>query len=961
MSAIWGAVDLNGDAIDDKVKDIMRKSFDKCVIDRYEQQGCDNVYMGCGVQYFTDTAKNETLPIFKSEKYYTADVILDNKDFLCDKLGTKNDEKEKIPDGKVLFDIYEKYGKKCLDDLIGAYTFAWYDKNKNELELVIDAVGNRCLYYMKEGSIVYFSSLLEPLKLIKSNCKLNDRWLTDFLAMDHLFMINEAEETPIQGIFRIAPAQYIRINQNGINKKTYWDPFKRKEQFKFSSDEEYKDKFCKIWDSAVKDVLRSEKDISILLSGGLDSTSVAAVAAPYLKEQGRKLYSYTSVPVKSFTANNDGYYIQDETEDVLKTAQYFGNIETEFIDLDGKVPYELMQDEMDILEIPFKSIQNCLWICDAMRKAYKKGSRVMLTGSYGNTTISYTDLNVYMNTLYKNKQFRHLKHELKTFASNMGFNYSYALNMIKKQSEDKYESDAFIYKTSLVKRNIADVTGSKKRIEKMQEEEFYNGQDFTLFHKCMFNLLSLRQSGEIATKHSLATGVVFRDPTKDKRIIEFCINIPMEQFCKEGTDRRLVKVYLKDIIPPHVIRFQKQGQQSADLKHRFVSNWDSIRNEWISEFEKHSNSKYVNVNYAIRWLEENKNIDNYSSFDLTRFMYTLLVLRYEDTFANYKTDCVNTIHKNKIKVVSPLISIVVLPGKDDSKTIDSINSAIKQTYDNIEILVIDNHSGSSDTLKDYSKSDKRIHILSTSSKYDNNLVLEYAVDNAKGDYISFLNPGYIVHKRMYEKLTGLITEQNANISICDYASKEPENLRKNIYLLGKEELMAGFAVDSQYVNIPDKLSCYLFERKYVIDNKKELFCENIERVNIKAFLKVKNAVYTTAKCCYKAVDIQQSCNYVKNYIIDCRNDEKVIRGCLTKTILKDYLNGYLKKLLVMYKQTDKSAEKTKCQRLLVAEIKRVSKVLSQSGGKSSDKSIKNKVKSFLCRYMPKVYLSISVK
>ena len=52
-----------------------------------------------------------------------------------------------MPDGRILYEVYGRLGKDCLNDLLGAYTFVWYDKEKNQIELVLDAVGNRCLYY----------------------------------------------------------------------------------------------------------------------------------------------------------------------------------------------------------------------------------------------------------------------------------------------------------------------------------------------------------------------------------------------------------------------------------------------------------------------------------------------------------------------------------------------------------------------------------------------------------------------------------------------------------------------------------------------------------------------------------------------------------------------------------------------------------------------------------------------
>lgn len=631
MSAIWGAVDLQGNEILQEVKGKMKHAYGKCVIDRFEELHNKNVYFACGIQYFVPEAKKEKLPYSAENIFYTADVVLDNREELCGKIGISWQEGKAIPDGELLYRIYHQYGRDCLCDLSGAYAFVWYDRGLNQVELVLDAVGNRCLYYRMIGHVLYFSSLIEPLIQLSQENALNDRWITDFLAMDHLFMVNELQETPVKDIYRVAPAQTLAVRDGQIEKMTYWKPLDQRDAngiLRYTSDQEYEKEFRQLWEKAVKEVIRTETRVSILLSGGLDSTAVAAVAAPYLKEQGRQLYSYTSVPMKGYQVSEEGCYVEDESEDVKRTAEFYGNIETCFVDLDGKNPWELAGEEFERLEMPYKSIQNVQWIADSMSKAYANGSRLMLSGEYGNTTISYTDLYVYTNTLFGQKKWFRLKKEIDAFSENMGFSAKYAWKQIYRTARSRYEPSANPYRNSFVKRDLAEQSGAGMRINRLTQRELEAGKNYEKRDNETY-FLPLRQIGEIATKHSLMTGVLLRDPTKDKRIIEFCLRLPMEQFCKEGMDRRLVKVYLKDLMPEHVIHFNKKGRQSADLKYRLSLDWENIRKEWIVLYEKYRDSRYVDTESALRQLSERKDIKEYTNFDLTRHMYTLLVLQYE--------------------------------------------------------------------------------------------------------------------------------------------------------------------------------------------------------------------------------------------------------------------------------------------------------------------------------------------
>lgn len=629
MSAIWGAIDISGCSIQEDKKKILRDAFDKCVIDRYEEMGNENVYMGCGIQYFVPEAEYEKLPMFSEDIYFTADAIIDNREELMDKYNVIPKKDIVLTDAELIYEIYKKYGKSCLNDLLGAYVFVWYDKKKNKIEVVSDAVGNRCVYYRIVDNVFYFSSLIEPLAKISLPVSNNDRWFADYLAYDYLVMFTEAEETQLKDIYRVAPSQWLEYDGKKINKEIYWDILKDKKEYRFSSDNEYKKKFNEVWQKAVKGTLRTDSNISILLSGGYDSNSVLAVAAPYLKSKDRKIYSYTSVPREDYQVKNKGFDVENEREDVEATAKFYGNIITDYIDLDGKNAWELLEKEYDSMEMPFKSIQNFMWIKEAAKRAYKNNSRLMLSGFYGNISISFTNLPLYFNSLYMKRRYIKLLKEIKSFAKTQGFSGRYALKKIREDCKASYEENKDIYEGSFVNRQLADSLKSNERLMKEEKIQFKVCRNYEACRGRMAHLIALRQIGESEMKNSLATGVLFRDPTKDKRVLEFCAHLPLNQYCKNGIERRLVKVYLKDIMPPHIIDIRKKGRQSADLHYRFSFDWENVQKEWILEYDKYKNSKYVDIDAAQKQLKEKTDLNSYSAYELTRHMFTLIALRYE--------------------------------------------------------------------------------------------------------------------------------------------------------------------------------------------------------------------------------------------------------------------------------------------------------------------------------------------
>ncbi|MDO5292498.1 MAG: asparagine synthase-related protein [bacterium] len=633
MSAIWGAISLNNRVITEEERNGLAKPFEKCVIDRTETLSKKDIYMAAGIQYFTKEAKNEKLPKEEGGCFYDADIILDNREELYEQLKLSEKEKQ-LPDGELQYRMIQKYGRESLNLMLGAFAFVYYNKGKNEITMAIDALGNRCVYYMIQNDTLYYSSLLEPLINITEQRKLKGEWFCDFLGIDYLIMFSELENTPIEGIYRIAPGQVVTINVEGVKKESYWNPEENRKEIHYKSDEEYKKQFCDIYKKAVESVMRSEDEISILLSGGLDSTSVACLASNKLKKQGRTLHSYTAVPEKGYESEYSSDVVVDETKDVLKTKEFLGNLQCNFVPLETINPWDIHKQEMQTLELPYKSVENALWLEEAMRMAYKNHSRVMLTGSFGNTTVSFSDLPFYMTMLFKHGRFIKFYKEFDLFYKNIGFSRRMALKDVftRITRKKKQSGEDSIFRESYLNEKTARAYNCEERIREMYQLFDDGNIDYAHARKAMCNKRSLRQMGELETKWSLFTGVIQRDPTKDKRVFEFCLNLPLEQFVKHGEQRRLITCYMKDVMPEHVMDLNRRGMQSADLKYRMRKEWTRIRKEWIQIYQGHKKNEYVDCEKAIKELEGNSTIDKLNVFNLTRHMYTLMCLEYMEEF-----------------------------------------------------------------------------------------------------------------------------------------------------------------------------------------------------------------------------------------------------------------------------------------------------------------------------------------
>lgn len=110
----------------------------------------------------------------------------------------------------------------------------------------------------------------------------------------------------------------------------------------------------------------------------------------------------------------------------------------------------------------------------------------------------------------------------------------------------------------------------------------------------MYDKKALRQVGENELHESLFTGVIYRDPTRDRRLIELVLSLPIEQFVCPDIDRRLVRVYMKGIIPDEIVTDQNHRGAQGVAGYTYIrKHWDEIKGYLISKYNLSSAGKWL--------------------------------------------------------------------------------------------------------------------------------------------------------------------------------------------------------------------------------------------------------------------------------------------------------------------------------------------------------------------------------
>ena len=223
-------------------------------------------------------------------------------------------------DTEVLLAAYAKWGTDCLRHLNGMFAFAIYDERKRQLFLARDRAGEKPLFYRLENGRLWFASELKALMSVPGlPRKIDPKALDCYLAFGNV----PGEMCILEGYHKLPPAHAMTYD---LDRGTHWiwqwwrlPPFEEVGGKERVEAEHLIDELEVLLEDAVAKQMVADVPVGILLSGGVDSSLVTAMAV----RKSRK--------VRTFTIGFPGAGRLDETEHARLIARHFGTDHTELM------------------------------------------------------------------------------------------------------------------------------------------------------------------------------------------------------------------------------------------------------------------------------------------------------------------------------------------------------------------------------------------------------------------------------------------------------------------------------------------------------------------------------------------------------------------------------------------------------------------------------------------------------
>ncbi|HBV86167.1 MAG TPA: asparagine synthase (glutamine-hydrolyzing) [Desulfosporosinus sp.] len=463
---------------------------------------------------------------------------------------------------------YLEWGPSCVDRLNGIFAFGIWDSKEQQLFVARDRLGVKPLFYSeKTGSIVFASELKALLKHPDIAPIISKEGLSE------VFLVGPARSPGVgifEGISELKPGHVLLYSANGLHIRRYWSlPNNLHEDDLKTTIETIRELFL----DTVQRQLVSDVPIGTLLSGGLDSSAITAIAAQFLAENGKG-------PLPTFSVDydeNDKYFHPNAFQPgadgpwIERMSQTFG---TQHTNCKFNIPelVQALQDSTLARDLPGMADVDASLLL--FSREIKKKITVGLSGECADEVFGgypwfhrqdSLEAQTFPWALNVENRFEVLSPEL--------IERLEPHNYLKERYEEALAEIPKLSGSSTVHQDSRTVKGNLQRQARIREITYLTLTRF------MPTLLDRKD------RMTMATGLEVRVPFCDHRLVEYAWNIPWEMKALEGREKGLLRRALTGVLPDDVLWRRK----SPYPKTHHPSYLLAVRT-WLREILEDKNS-----------------------------------------------------------------------------------------------------------------------------------------------------------------------------------------------------------------------------------------------------------------------------------------------------------------------------------------------------------------------------------
>ena len=460
-------------------------------------------------------------------------------------------------DTETIVHLYEQYGRDCVNHLRGMFAFAIWDRPRRKLFIARDRLGIKPLYYRYADGVFLFGSEIKTLLAYPGvKAEFNQAGLAEYLAFGHL----AGEDSFYAGVKKLLPGHTLELDESGkISIHPYWDL-----SVAADTDEKprshYVKQYRELLEQCVDSHLMSDVPLGVFLSGGLDSSVIAALTAKSRSE-----------PIQTFAVG----YGEEAFSELPFARQVAKHI--------GSEHHEVRLSRQEF----FDSLPSLIWHEDepivwpssvslySVAKLARERVTVVLTGEgsdetlAGYTRYAWTLKNAAWDRIYRSATPAVLRKAVRAVINGSGL----PANLRRKLehtflvrdggSWPSFYFDNFYSAFSAQEQDelLSDNAKAASRDAYAGSMQHWEHSSGDLLHRLLYTdiktyLVELLMKQD---QMSMAASIESRVPFLDHKLVEFTASIPAQYAIKGFAGKQILKEAVEDLLPHDIIYRKKMG------------------------------------------------------------------------------------------------------------------------------------------------------------------------------------------------------------------------------------------------------------------------------------------------------------------------------------------------------------------------------------------------------------------
>jgi asparagine synthase (glutamine-hydrolysing) len=460
-------------------------------------------------------------------------------------------------DTETIVHLYEQYGRECVQHLRGMFAFVLWDSRRRVLFGARDRFGIKPFYYLHTAERFLFASEIKALLACPGvRGQLNYESVPEYLAFGYL----SGEETFFQGIKKLPPGHTVEVNEAGeVRIERYWD-LKASQPSESRSFDSYAQEYGERLEQTVSDHLMSDVPLGVFLSGGLDSSAIAALMTRIRR-----------APIETFSV---GY-----SETPYSELEYARAVATHINSVHHEVVVGREQFFESLPTVIWHEDEPLAWPCSValyhVARLAREHVTVVLTGEGSDETLAgylrypWTVWNARADRLYRALTPAQFRNQIRSTVATSNL---LGATLRKKIEHSCLARDGQQWTDFYFDNFFSAFTQNQQRSLLKNPSEFHDSpyrNNMRIWDRSSGDLLKrmlytdihtfLQEGNMMQDNVSMAASLEARVPFLDHALVEFAFSIPSHFHTQGLSGKRILKHLVAPLLPSIVLHRKKLG------------------------------------------------------------------------------------------------------------------------------------------------------------------------------------------------------------------------------------------------------------------------------------------------------------------------------------------------------------------------------------------------------------------